>query len=79
MIIAQVQARSGPTVIKLASIKGRCQQESSASRIPEGLHCRGSIMTEEYKTGSSIVGPQDCVHGCVPTSIDMTPSRDKLS
>ena len=58
MIIAQVQQRSGPMVIKLTSVKARRQQESSASRFPENLRRRSSIATEEYPTGSSINGHQ---------------------
>ena len=56
MIIAQVQARSGPRVIKLASIKARRQQESSASRLQKA--CIAEVPSrQKNQTGSAIIGP----------------------
>ena len=67
-----------PRSSKLASIKARRQQESSASRLQEGLHRRSSITAKE--------SDRKCHHRSIKISstgaslqvIGEAPSRDKL-
>ena len=68
MIIAQAQARSGPTVIKVG-----VHQSASSTGVFSFQDSQKACIAEvpsrqKNKTGSSIVGPSRFVHGSVPAS-----------